>query len=138
MFKNKIIIIDIRTDEEIKLKHLISYSNDTIVMFIPVSHIKFNEKTIRDMSKENFIYIICRKAKRSSLVKNTYFADDKNIKSIDGGINKLEYLNDLQSKLRVVIYKSAKNIKLNYSNIIITLLIFGLIVFMIKKIICVK
>jgi len=104
MLNNKKIIIDIRTKEEIEARHLLSNSNDTILMFIPVSHIGFNEKMIRDLSKKNIVYIICKKARRSGIVKNKFFSNDKNIISIDGGINKLENDEINKKKLGVNVY----------------------------------
>jgi len=105
MLKNKIIIIDIRTSEEIYAKRAISYSDNTILIFIPVSHIKFNQKMIRQLSQKNKIYILCKKSIRSSMVKKTFFPTDNNIISIDGGINQLEKMNDLMRNLKLVIYQ---------------------------------
>jgi hypothetical protein len=105
MLKDKIIIIDIRTSEEIYAKRAISYSDNTILIFIPVSHIKFNQKMIRQISQKNKIYILCKKSIRSSMVKKTFFPTDRNIISIDGGINQLEKMNDLMRNLKLVIYQ---------------------------------
>ncbi len=73
MILKKKIIIDIRSEEEILDKRLISYSDDTILMFIPVSHIKFNKEMIRDLSKTNTIYIIL------SFSRKTYFFQRKSM-----------------------------------------------------------
>ena len=105
MSLKKKIIIDIRSEEEILEKRLISYSDDTILMFIPVSHIKFNKEMIRVLSKTNTIYIICKKAKRSTYIKKTFFLNDHNIISINGGINQLEKMHNLMKGLKVIVYK---------------------------------
>jgi hypothetical protein len=118
MLIKKKIIIDIRTSEEILEKRLLSYSDDTILMFIPVSHIGFNKSTIQALSKTNLVYIICKKAKRSTYVKQKYFSNDKNIISIDGGINKLETMHLLMRKLKVIVYKIKKQHKsIDYKSI---------------------
>ena len=101
----KRIIIDIRTPEEILNKRLISYSESTLLLFIPVSHIKFNVESLIKLSKRIPIYIICKKAKRSTMIKNKFFANHPNIISINGGINQLENLSKKLKDLKVLIYR---------------------------------
>ena len=138
MLKNKIIIIDIRTPEEIYEKRAISYSANTILIFIPVSHIKFNQKMIKRLSQKNKIYILCKKSLRSSMVKKTFFPTDHNIISIDGGINKLGKMYDLMRNLKIVIYQikilKKPDYKLSITNIYYFFIIIILIYyFMYKK-----
>jgi excinuclease UvrABC nuclease subunit len=114
MFLKKRIIIDIRSSDEILEKRAISYSDDTILMYIPVQYIKFNQEIIRDLSKVNTIYILCKKARRSSYIKKTFFPNNPNIISIDGGINQLEKMHSLMRNLRIVVYKIRKLKKTSY------------------------
>jgi hypothetical protein len=141
MLKNKKIIIDIRTAEEVYAKRAISYSDNTILIFIPVSHIKFNQKMIKRLSQNNKIYILCKKAKRSSIVKKTFFSTDNNIISIKGGINQLGKMHDLMKNLKIVIYQikilKKPDYKLSYklsiTNIYYFLIIIILIYYFIYK-----
>jgi len=105
MITKKRIIIDIRSPEELLEKRLISYSDDTILMFIPVSHIRYNQEMIKQLSLSNTIYILCKKAKRSSMIKKTFFPNDRNIISINGGINELEKMHEIMRGLKVIVYK---------------------------------
>jgi rhodanese-related sulfurtransferase len=85
-----IVLIDIRNDTECMEKYLISNNKSICIYNIPMNHISFNKKWIIDLSKEAYVYIICRSGARSDRIKNTYFKDIQNIISLEGGISNIK------------------------------------------------
>jgi len=86
----KIILIDIRNDTECMEKYLISNNTSISIFNIPMNHISFNKKWITELSKDAYVYIICRTGSRSDRVKNMYFKNIQNIISLEGGISNIK------------------------------------------------
>ena len=91
----KIVLIDIRNDNECMEKYLVSNNNHISIYNIPMNHIAFNKNWIIELAKDSHVYIICRSGSRSERVKSTYFSDDKNIISLEGGISNIKIFNDV-------------------------------------------
>ena len=87
--ESKKIIIDIRDESELLEKKLSSTDKDIIIFNIPMRNIFFNKETIKKLSENNKVYILCRSGNRSQKVKDLYFKKNKNIISIARGINNL-------------------------------------------------
>jgi len=85
-----IVLIDIRNDTECMEKYLISNNKSITIYNIPMNHISFNKKWIIDLSKDAYVYIICRSGTRSDRIKNAYFKDIQNIISLEGGISNIK------------------------------------------------
>lgn len=99
---NKIttIIIDIREEFELLESHIEPITNSILVINIPTRAIFANKKWIKDSNVP--IHIICKSGNRSNNVKNTYFKDNKNVKSVNGGIKKLEENPFFKNKVKIV------------------------------------
>lgn len=123
----KIILIDIRNDNECMEKYLVSNNSDISIYNIPMNHITFNKKWIIDLAKESNVYIVCRSGSRSERVKSTYFSYEKNIIPLEGGISNIKIFDD------VVIIKDKGGFgKLQYM-ILCFLIILLVITFLIYK-----
>jgi hypothetical protein len=75
-------IIDVREEDELKSKRLISKNPNINIINIPTSIIRSQVNFIKDLSKKGKVYIACRRGIRSTKIKNEYFSQDKNITSI--------------------------------------------------------
>lgn len=85
----KRILIDIREEFELLEKSILSLDQSLLVMNIPSRAIFANLEWINNISNLNKIYLVCRSGNRTQNIKDKYFANNKNVKSITGGIQKI-------------------------------------------------
>jgi len=97
-----ILIIDIREEFELLGKQMHSFDPSIFVLNIPMRSIFANIDWINELSQSHNMYIICRSGERAVRVKNKYFKDNKNIISLEGGVNKLEVNNIFGDKLKFI------------------------------------
>ena len=71
------IVIDIREEHELKEKQLVSDSLQ--IINIPMRNVIFNVDYINKLSETDQIYLVCRSANRSKLVKERHFKDNENV-----------------------------------------------------------
>jgi rhodanese-related sulfurtransferase len=91
------IIIDIREEHELKRERISDIQDNYVVYHIPQRFIGFNEKWIKEYSKKEKVYILCKSGKRSKKIKETYFKNEPNVIVLDGGIDNIQsYFNDTQ------------------------------------------
>lgn len=92
MSDKKIIFIDVREENEVSDKSIVSKNdNDVVVFNIPMRNIFGNVMSINKLSEtSDLVYIICRSGVRSKQIIDKYFPISLNIKSFEGGINKLK------------------------------------------------
>lgn len=88
--ESKKIIIDIREESELLEKNLSTEDKNILIFNIPMRHIIFNKDTIKKLSENNKVYVMCKSGNRSQKVKDLYFKKNKNIISLDGGINNIK------------------------------------------------
>jgi rhodanese-related sulfurtransferase len=84
-----IYIIDIREEEEIVEKYLVSAKSEYQIMNIPLRYIGFNQVYINNLTQDGVVYLICRSGNRSNRVKLDFFMNNNNVKSLEGGLNGL-------------------------------------------------
>jgi rhodanese-related sulfurtransferase len=87
------VIIDIREEHELKEKYLNTNNSDIVLLNIPSRNIIFNKKFIENLSLKNKIYLVCKSGNRSGKIKELYFKNNKNINSLEGGIENIINLN---------------------------------------------
>jgi rhodanese-related sulfurtransferase len=91
------IIIDIREEHELKRERIGGIQDNYVVYHIPQRFIGFNEKWIKEYSKKEKVYILCKSGKRAKKIKDTYFKNEPNVIVLDGGIDNLQtYFGDIQ------------------------------------------
>ncbi len=95
---NNIIVIDIRDEHELNEKYLDTTNLDIKLINIPSRNIKFNKDYIVNLSESNKVYIVCKSGNRSSKIKELYFKNNKNIISLEGGI---ENINKLDTDIEI-------------------------------------
>ena len=64
----KDIIIDIREEHELKEKRIGEVNDNYVIYHIPQRFIGFNQGWIKDYSKKEKVYILCKSGKRSKRV----------------------------------------------------------------------
>jgi len=83
-----ILIIDIREEQEILDRQLVSTDGNVVIVNIPTRSIFANVDFINQLSGEfQTLFIVCRSNRRATRVKNKYFAENPKILTLDGGIN---------------------------------------------------
>lgn len=95
----KDIIIDIREEHELKGKKIGEVNDNYVIYYIPQRFIGFNQEWIKDYSKKEKVYILCKKGKRAKKIKDTYFKNEPNVIVLEGGIDNIQtYFRDIQFK----------------------------------------
>ena len=92
----KTIIIDIREEFELLETQIKSKDETLLVMNIPMRAIFANKAWISNVSKFIPIYLMCRSGNRSGKIKNKYFKNNNNVKSVDGGLKTNLFKNKIQ------------------------------------------
>lgn len=86
------IFLDIRDEQELLDRHLVSNDPSFCVLNIPSRNVFANVSFLTGIAKKGVkIHLVCRSGNRTNVVKNTYFSDVPNIVSVDGGINKVSH-----------------------------------------------
>lgn len=71
------IVIDVREEHELKEKQL---KSDSIqIINIPMRSIVFNIDYINKLAESDKVYLVCRSANRSKLLKERHFKDNENV-----------------------------------------------------------
>ncbi|ARF09895.1 hypothetical protein Indivirus_5_18 [Indivirus ILV1] len=98
----KEILIDLREEFELLNMYLISTDKSLLIVNIPMRSIFSNVEWISTISTKNNIYLMCRSSVRSKKVKDKYFKNNNNIKSIDGGIKKIEMNKLFRNRIKII------------------------------------
>ena len=86
----KTILIDIREEFELLETMIISKDKSLLVMNVPSRAIFANKQWINNISNLHKIYLVCRSGNRTSKIKEKYFPNNKNVKSVIEGIKNIE------------------------------------------------
>lgn len=77
------IIIDVREEDEVKQKYLVSNDKNKVIINVPSSIIYKHIASIVNLSQnKGNIYLVCRSGNRSDNIKNQYFKHINNIFSV--------------------------------------------------------
>ena len=76
-------IVDVREEEELKTKRLISKNPNIKVINVPTSIIKSQVDFVNSLSKKGKVYLGCRRGIRTNKIKNELFDSNPNVISID-------------------------------------------------------
>lgn len=94
----KKIYVDIRVEHELLEKYMISVNENILVLSIPMRIIFANLEWMNNQHVP--IIIVCRTGHRSRIVKETYFSNNQDISSLEGGINGLG--DNLADEIKIV------------------------------------
>ncbi len=88
-----IYIIDLREEHELKEIRYISLDPNIAIICSPARTIFANKEIIKEINKNDKVYLMCRSGNRSGKIKELYFKDDNNIISLENGLNDIERFN---------------------------------------------
>jgi rhodanese-related sulfurtransferase len=88
-----IYIIDLRNEDELSEKYLVTASNKYTILNIPLRYVGFNYNYINNLTRDNLVYLVCRSGTRSFRAKVEFFSNNDNVKSLGGGLNGINIFN---------------------------------------------
>lgn len=123
----KEILIDLREEFELLNLQLTSTDPTLLIMNIPSRAIFSNIDWINEVSNLTPIYVMCRSGVRSKKIKNKYFKNNDNVKSIDGGIKKIEDSTLFKNRVKIIMGSGGLGLQQYMQLVFICMLLFILL-----------